>query len=128
MSAIRAKKTKAQSHYLNPYSLIAFSRKTIRANSNARSRVISPSFIIPVKASASACLAVVFESQATSGQSTSGPKENASVPNRTLSGYDSSQFRRISLNSRGYVKKVCAEKSAYTFGLLISDDISLVNG
>ena len=69
----RSSKAKAQRpkpRHFNPYNLTAFSLNTIRASSSALSRVISPSFIIPVSAIDNAVLAVEFESQATSGQST----------------------------------------------------------
>ena len=39
----------------NPYRVLAFSRRTIRASSEARAREISPSRIIPVRAMARAC-------------------------------------------------------------------------
>jgi len=58
------------------------------------------SFIIPVNARASARRAVVFESHATSPQSTAARRKTR-PSEHTLSDIDSSQFLKISLSSRG---------------------------
>ncbi len=50
----------AAQDYFKPYSLRALSRRTMRASSSARSRVISLSRIIPVSAMASASLPVTL--------------------------------------------------------------------
>ena len=62
----------ASTHYFRLYSFRAFSRRTMRASSTARSRVTSLSRIIPVNAIPSASRPVVLASQPASSHPISG--------------------------------------------------------
>src|SRR5689334_5960261 len=114
--------------FVQPYNRSAFSRITIRAISSARGRVISPSFIIPVSAIANASRADVVVCQPISSQSIGGDPGDRSVPNNTFSGYHSSQYRMLVLNSRVGRSHVCSEKSMKTFGFMSNAAIDWENG
>src|SRR5713101_8049614 len=82
------------------YSFIAFSLITIRARSSALSRVISPSFIMPVSANASASRPVAAFAYPLSSHPIAAVPGAKAVPNRTFSGYHSSQLRIAVLSVR----------------------------
>ncbi len=79
---------------VSPSSPIAFSRMTIRASSDARSRVISPSSIIAVRARASAWLSALDAEPAYLFPATAVMSGMASVPKSTFSGLSAGQLRR----------------------------------
>src|ERR1051326_6958910 len=99
-------------YFCHPYSFAALSWSTIWASSRARSRVISPSSIMPVSAIASASRPEWLVCQPISSQLISGVLGYRSVPNRVFSGYHSRKSRSTSLSFRVEISHVCSEKSA----------------